>query len=185
MQEIPKAVKKDLLYVLNKAQKLINKGDSKQLKHISDQTIQNASVFQDKDSLTLAVVIYAISKLLERYGFESEYAEEERNLLGSAYFSLEQDNYADYRDKMKHVMEFTARVEKEFKLYIEQVLEKALVKKGGGLYERGISMARAAELLGIGQWELMSYIGKTRIHDEVDDILGVEQRIEFARSLFK
>ena len=182
--EIPKAVMKDLLQVLKRAQRYINSQNSKKLKHLSDYTIHNASVFQDSDSLSLAVVVYAISKLLERWGFESEYADEARNLLGSAEFSLEQNNLQEYRDKMKKVFKFTASIEKEFRIYIDHVIEKAQIKKGSRLYEHGISVERAAELLGIGQWELMSYIGKTRIHDEAEVISDAKQRLEFARSLF-
>lgn len=181
---MPKAVKKDVLQVLKKAQIYINQRHSKKLKHLSDNTIHNASVFQDADSLSIAVVIYAISKLLERWGFDSEYADQARNLLGSAQQSLEQDDIKEYRDKMKKVFEFTASIDDKFKLYIDRVIEKASVKKGSRLYEHGISIERAADLLGIGQWELMSYIGKTRIHDETEKISGVKERIEFARSLF-
>lgn len=182
---IPKAVKKDLERVLKRAQRFINTNNSNELKRLSEYTIQNASVFQDSDSLSAAVVIYAISKLLERWGFDSEYAEQARNLLSSAQFSLEQDKDEEYRDSMKKLFEFASSVDKEFKLYVDKVIEKARVKKGSSLYEHGISAARAAELLGIGRWELMSYIGKTRIHDEAEAAPNTEQRLILARSLFK
>jgi hypothetical protein len=183
--EMPKAVKNDILRVLKRAQRFINQRHSKKLKHLSDHTIHNASVFQDSDSLSIAVVVYAISKLLERWGFDSEYADQARNLLGSAQQSLEQDDAKDYRDKMKKVFEFTSSIDDKFRLYIDKVIEKASVKKGSRLYEHGISIERAADLLGIGQWELMSYIGKTRIHDEAEAVLDVKERLEFARALFK
>ena len=182
---IPKAVKKDLLQVLKKAQRYINKGYSKKLKYLSDYTIRNASVFQDSDSLSIAVIIYALSKLLERWGFDSEYAEEARSFLSSAYFSLDENNLDEYRDKIKKLFEFTSAIDDKFKLYIDKVIEKAQVKKGSKIYEHGISVARAAEMLGIGQWELMSYIGKTIIHDESEIISDVKQRLKFARSLFE
>lgn len=181
--EIPKAVKKDLLKVLKKAQREINKGNTKRLKNLSDLTIHNTSIFQDPDSLALAVIIYAISKLIERWGAESEHAEQARNLLGSAHFSLEEGKIDQYREKIKHLAEFTATVDKEFKVYVEKVLEKANIKKGSRLYEYGISAARSAELLGIGQWELMNYVGRTRIHDE-ELVTEVGQRLDLARSLF-
>lgn len=184
-ENIPKSVKKDLLQVLKKAQRYINSRHSKKLKHLSDYTIKNASLFQDPDSLSMAVVIYALSKLLERWGFDSEYSEQARNLLGSAHFSLENDRVEEYRDKVKKLFEFTSSIEDKFKLYIDKVIEKAQIKKGSMLYEHGISVSRAAELLNIGQWELMSYIGKTRIHDEPGIISDVEKRLEFARSLFE
>ena len=183
--EIPKRVKTDLIRVLKKAQSFINKGDSRKLKHLSNYTIRNASTFQDEDSLSIAVAIYAISKLIERWGFQSEYADDVRNLLGGAQFSLEQHALQEYRDKMKSLLDYISSVEKSFRLYIQKVIEKAQIKKGSKVYEHGISVARTAELLGIGQWELMSYIGKTEIHDEVGTISGVEQRLKFARSLFE
>lgn len=183
-ENIPKAVKKDLLQVLKKAQIYINSGHSKKLKHLSDYTVKNASLFQDPDSLSMAVVIYALSKLLERWGFDSEFAEDARNLLGSANFSLEKDAVAEYRDKVKKLFEFTSSVDDKFKLYIDKVIEQAQIKKGSRIYEHGISVARASEMLGVGQWELMSYIGKTRIHDETEVITDVKQRLDIARSLF-
>ena len=182
--EMPKAVKKDILQVLKKAQRYINQRHSKKLKHLSDHTIRNASVFQDPDSLSIAVIIYAFSKLLERWGFDSEYADEARELLASAQLSLEQSNVGAYRDKMKTMFGFTSSIEDKFKLYVDRVIEKASIKKGSRLYEQGISVEKAADLLGIGQWELMSYIGKTRIHDETGAVSGVKERLEFARSLF-
>lgn len=183
--DMPKVVKKDLLKVLKNAQRYINKGYSKQLKHLSDYTVRNASVFQDSDSLSIAVIVYALSKLLERWGFDSEYAEEARSFLSSAYFSLDEGNINEYRDKIKKLFEFTSTIDDKFKIYIDKIIEKAQIKKGSKLYEHGISVARASEMLGIGQWELMSYIGKTRIHDEHELILNVRQRLQFARSLFE
>jgi hypothetical protein len=181
---MPKAVRKDLLKVLKKAQRYINSQDSKKLKHLSEFSIDTAGVFQDQDSLAVAVVMYAISKLLERWGFESEYADEARNLLGSSQFLLEQGKFGEYRDEIKKLFEFTSAIDKQFRVYLDHVLEKARIKKGSTLYEHGISAARASELLGIGQWELLSYIGKTRIHDAIETVPDVEQRLKFARTLF-
>jgi hypothetical protein len=183
--EMEKAVKKDILTVLKKAQRYINRGEPSMLKKLSDQTIHNAGIFQDKDSLSTAVIIYAASKLLDRWGFESEHAEQIRNLMGSAHFCLSEGRLSDYRDEMKKLFELTASVDKEFRIYIDKVLEKAQIKKGSRLHEHGLSVARAADLLGIGQWELMSYVGKTRMHDEFPTETGVEHRLKFTRSLFE
>lgn len=182
--EIPKAVKKDLLKVLKKAQRSINQGNTKRLKYLSDYMIHNTSVFQDPDSLSLAVIIYAISKLIERWGTESEHLEQVRNLLGSAQFSLDEGKIDEYREKIKNLSDFTSKIDKEFRIYIEKIIEKANVKKGSSLYEYGISAARSAELLGIGQWELLSYVGKTRIPDQEDLRTDVSKRLEFTRTLF-
>lgn len=183
--EMPKAVKKEAIRVLKKAQRLINKQDSNRLKMLSEETIKSASIFQDPDSISLAVAIYAISKLLERWGYESEYAEEIRNSLGSAQFSLEEDDLLDYREKFKKVIEFIKTVDKQFRFYIEKVIDKSEIKKGSRLYEQGLSAGRSAELLGIGQWELMTYVGKLPVGDDIRQTTNVKARLEFTRKLFE
>ena len=182
---IPKAVRKDLLAVLKKAQRHINSRDSKKLKHISDYAIHNTSIFQDSDSLSLAVLMYAVSKLLERWGFGGEYAEQIRNLLGSAQLQLEQDNVEGYREEIKKLVELVSTVEKQFKLYVEKVIEKAQIKKGSKLYEHGISMAQAASLLSVSQWDLMNYVGKTKISDTFREAVPIGERLKFTRGLFE
>ena len=128
--DMQKAVKKDILNILKKAQRYINKMDSKELKHLSDYAIRNTSVFQDPDSLSLAVFIYTLSKLLERWGFEGEYADEARKYLSSAQFSLEQQGVTEYREQMKKLGDFISSIEKEYRIYVEKVIDKAQIKKG-------------------------------------------------------
>jgi hypothetical protein len=183
-EEMQKPLKNEILRILKKSQSYINRGDSTKLKALSDDAIQKTGIFQESDSLSLAVLIYSLSKLLERWGFDGEYAEQARNMLSSAQFALEEDNTELYRGSIKKLSEFAAAVDKEFRIYVQKAIEKAQIKKGSKLYEFGISAARAAELLGIGQWELMSYIGKTRIHDAGKEPSGVEARLKFARYLF-
>jgi hypothetical protein len=177
--------RKDILTVLKKAQKHISKGNSLRLKELSDYTISNAGIYQDTDSLSIAVIVYAISKLLERWGFDSEYSDELRELLAGAEFSLRDNKEEEYREQIKKISEFISIIEKSYRIYIEKVLEKAQVKKGSRLYEQGISAAKAASLLGIGQWELMSYVGKTNIHEDTETKFSADQRLKFARSLFE
>ncbi len=182
---IPKPVQKSLIYLLKQSQRAVNKGDVAKLNLLSERAIQDAALYQDEDSLTMAVVLYAIAKIIERYGLETEYPQDIRNYLSSATFSIESQAFKDYRYKIKKIIEFIYNSDKQFKIYIEKVMEKAQIKKGSNLYEKGISVSRAANLLGIGQWELMSYIGKTKIHDKLGITTNVGERIRVARSLFR
>jgi hypothetical protein len=180
-----KTLKKDLIQELKKAQRFINRQDSQALKILSDETIKNASAKQDPESISLAVAIYAISKLLDRRGYETEYADELRNLLGMCQFALDNNETNNYDETLKKLFEFIGSVEKEFKGYVEKVIEKAEIKKGSRLYEQGISLGKAAELMGIGQWELMSYLGKTVIPEETGEKMDVRMRLDLARSFFQ
>ena len=184
-KEMPVIVQKGIIQLLKAVQRAINKRDVTKLDELSEKAIQDAAVYQDQDSLSLAVVIFAISKLIKREGYDTEYPDDLRNYLSSVQFSLEEGSIGEYRDKVKKTFEFISTTDKQFKLYIDKVIEKAQIKKGSSLYERGISVAQAAHLLGVGQWELMSYIGKTKIHDQDEIRTRVGERIRLARSLFK
>lgn len=179
-----KTARKELIQDLKKAQRFINRQDSQALKILSDETIKTASSRQDPESISLAVAMYAISKLLDRWGYETEYADELRNLLGMCQFELEENHGAGYEDTLKKLFEFISSIETKFREYVEKVIEKAEIKKGSRLYDQGISIGRAAELMGIGQWELMSYVGKTVIADEHTERITAKQRLALARSFF-
>jgi hypothetical protein len=178
------AIKKDILALLKQALERMKLHDFAALKTLSDKTIQNASIFQDSDSISIAVIMYSLSKLGDR-SRDPVYLRKIMKLIESCTHFLQIDNITGYRNNVKSMFQLIAAYDTKFKMYIDEVIEKAQVKKGSKLHEHGISVARTAELLGIGQWELMSYIGKTRIHDEFVGRMDVKKRIEFARTLFE
>ena len=62
-------VKKDALKIVDRVIEILKVKDEKdvsELKDLSNHTIHNASVFQDECSVSIAVVIYALSKIIER-----------------------------------------------------------------------------------------------------------------------
>ena len=64
-----KIIQRDLLAVLNSMLTILDKNSyelAKEVGNLSDRTIHNASIFQDEDSTSLAVMVYAISKILGR-----------------------------------------------------------------------------------------------------------------------
>ena len=46
-------------------------------------------------------------------------------------------------------------------------------------------MGQVADSIGISIWDLMDYIGKTRIVDDFGHNLNMKKRLEFTRGLFK
>ena len=157
--------------------------DITELKELSNHTIHNASIFQDEDSVSIAILVYSLSKVIEREVDELNY--------GNILFFLEKakdcllkNKIDDYRKIIKKAFTVISGMDSKLKMYIEEVINQAQIKKGSKLYEHGISLARAAEILGISQWELMFYIGKTRITDKTKDAVNVKERLKFARGLF-
>ena len=69
--------------------------------------------------------------------------------------------------------------------FIQEIIEKAKISKGSKIYEHGLSLRRASELLGISQWQLMHYVGKTRIADtEAPPRISTKDRLRYAKSIF-
>ena len=69
-------VKKDVLNVLSDVVKILKVGEETdviELMELSNHTIHNASVFQDEDSVSIAILIYSLSKVIERKEGKSEH----------------------------------------------------------------------------------------------------------------
>ena len=177
-------VKEDILAVLKQVITALKQEDYAKLTELSNHTIHDASIFQEDDPLTLAVLLYALSKIINRSLERKQACPVVAPSLQKAYDALEQDDDNAYRAVIKNLLREIGQYDAQLKLYIQEVIEQARIKKASKLYEHGISIARTAELLGLSQWELQNYIGKTVI-DIPHDGLKVTERLRRARELFK
>ena len=180
-------IKKDIIAVLSdliEILKVKDDGDIFQIKSLSNHVIHNASVFQDEDSISVAILIYSLSKIMERNEKELDYGKI-RGMLNSAAASLKSNNEGAFRKSIKQMFSFIRTMDAKLKLYINEVINQAQIKKGCKLCEHGISVARASEVLGISRWELMHYMGKTTLIEQFSEPVNVSQRLKFARSMFQ
>jgi len=171
-------VKKDILNVLHQVVFAIENNQLFKLRELSDQIIHNASVFQDKDSISIAVTIYSLSKI-----YKTKIDDSVLPHIKDGIKYLEEGNITKYSDEIKHIIRDISKNGKT-KYYIEEVLERAQIKKASRMFEHGISMGQVADALGVSMWDLMDYIGKTRIVDKFGAKTDVLQKLEFTRSLF-
>jgi hypothetical protein len=179
-------VRKDILAAITGAIRILatkEESDFSELKELSNSTIHNASIFQDHDSISVAVIIYSISKIFERTGEVDRkvitHLKEMQRFLTEGY---DHNFHRAIRNTMQHI----TMLDRKVGLYIEQVVQQARIKKGSKIYEHGISLARAADLLGISQWQLMDYIGKTTIQESTPPQMeDVKKRLDYARGLFR
>ena len=177
-------VKRDIISVLFELLGILqSKGaaDIAMVRKISNHTIHNASVFQDEDSVSIAILIYSFSKIMERnvldYGKISSMAR-------SALEQIKANNEYGYRKEIASIFKYIRTLDNKLRLYIYEVINQAQIKKGCKLCEHGISVARAAEILGISQWELMHYLGKTTFIDKISEPVSVYSRMRIARGIF-
>lgn len=184
MEEDPKLheeERKDMIALLDETIEVIKKNDSLKLGDISDHIIHTASIFQNMEVIMLAVVVHALSKILERMLYlDPEVAE----MLQAAKDLLEKEDVDGYNRKIKELLNHISKQDKKLGRYMQHVINEAMIKKGSKIYDHGVSLGQTAEILGLTHWELMHYIGKTKIHDKVEEKKQLKQRLEHARALF-
>jgi hypothetical protein len=183
MEEV---VKNDILAVLKDTQKNLEKPfpDTNNIKDLSNHIIHNASIYQDEHSISIAILIYSLSKVIERLKNRFDYSKI-KNLLALSIEYLEDDNIETYQDFIKQIFDIISKADTKFTMYIQEVIRQASIRKGSKVYEHGISASKTAQILGISLWDFYEYLGATNINDSDKDITSVRDRLKFTRSLFE
>jgi len=191
MQEEKISEKENILRILKEAEQAVKREDVVRLKQLSNQTVHTASIEQDPDSITVAVIVYSLSKIIERKKYTSydewpSFYKKYMNNINKAVISLEKDDIKGFRANIDNIRKEINKLSGRFKKYIQDVFRKAEINKASRLYEHGISMEITAGLLGITLWELAEYAGQTGISDvDLTVTMPVEERIKTAEEIFK
>jgi hypothetical protein len=181
-------VRKDILAMLERVLAILETEEEKdvfELEELSNHIIHSATIFQDDDSISTAVLVYSIYKIIKRTGPKPEIYSKIMPIVKESRRALENNELEKYRAGVKALFKLIAELDARFKKYIEEIMEKAKIKKGSKIYEHGISIARVAEILGISQWDLMSYVGKTEITEFAVGGLGIESKLKYLRGIFR
>lgn len=176
-------IKEDILAVLDRAIDALSSQDFMSLSELSNHTIHDASIYQEDDPVTLAVVMYALSKVIQRSVEQGQTPPSPLAAIKRARDALAENDDNTYRAAIKQLLRAIVSQDSQLKLFIQDVIQKAKIKKASKMHEHGISVARTAELLGVSQWELQDYIGQTARDGIPDDrVLG---RVANARIALK
>ena len=183
--------KGNLLDILQRTRKAVKEKDALLLKDLSNRTIHSASINQDTDSITIAVILYTLYKAFIRPDYEAKYKDWgsfvsliDQNLQ-KAVNNLEKDKTKEFRDNLLAIRKIADRLSGNFKKYIEEVFRRALISKASRIYEHGISMEQTAYLLGVTVFELAEYAGKTGISDvNLSITTDIDKRLQKAEELF-
>jgi len=183
--------KEHILKVLKKVKQALKREDYVEIKNLSDKVIHSASINQEPDCIAVAVVIYSLSKLIERESYKKEknwssfYKEYIKN-IDDAIKALEKNDIETFRYEIHSIRTQIQDLSGNLKKYISQVFRKAKINKASRIYEHGISMEKTAKILGISIWELAEYAGKTGIGDvNLGITMPIKQRIKQAEEIFK
>ncbi len=179
-----------LIELLTNAKNSLEQQDASKLKELSDQTIHSASVYQHTDFVLVAVITYALSKIIERkdrlpiknwQGFIKEIV----NFLNLSISALQRNNqklFVISLEKTKHYLQNSSDIMKPI---IQEVLRKALINKASKIYEHGISLAKTTKILGVTPWELTEYLGeKESPHNNLNKTIEIKDRIKTTMEFF-
>jgi len=163
--------------------------DSVKLKKLSDQTIHVASVEQDLDNIAVAVIVYSLSKIIERkeYRAQKGWKEFYKKIvaeIGKSINSLKKNDGAGFKKNLEEIRKVLSKVSGGLKIYIQDVFKKAKINKASKIYEHGISMEKTASLLGITMFDLASYAGQKVGNGKETKTLGARERIKLATEIF-
>ncbi len=181
---------KHVLEVLRKAKQAIKQEDAIKLKELSNQTIHSASIEQDTDSIMIAVIIYSISKIIERTKYKDypgwrKFFSSLMKHIDNAIAALEKNNEEIFKQEMVRIRQEVNKLSGNFKKHIQDVFHRASINKASRIYEHGISLEKTAQLLGITLWELAEYTGKTGIPDvNLAVTKPIKERIKIAEEIF-
>ena len=181
----------NVLRILKETRMAIEKNDSFMIKGLSNQTINTSSLTQDADNIAVAVIVYSLSKIIERQdyrqlpGWKKFYT----NILlymNKSIKDIENKNYELFRNDFKMIRGSIENLSGKLKRYIKEVLRNAEINKASRLYEHGISMEQTASLLGVTLYELADYVGRTGIPDAPENkTMNTKERIKLAMGMFQ
>jgi len=186
-----KEVSGHILKILKKVKKALKTEDYVEIKKLSNNVIHSASIDQDPDCIAVAVIIYSLSKLVERENYKQykqwpRFYREYINNVNNAIRALEKKDIEKFRKEINSIRILIQNLSGNLKRNIDYVFRKAKINKASRIYEHGISMEKTAKILGISIWELAEYAGKTGIGDvNLGITMPVRQRIKQAEEIFK
>ncbi|MEK6890699.1 MAG: hypothetical protein AABX03_01025 [Nanoarchaeota archaeon] len=181
---------KHLVSLLKEARNAAKAQDVFKLKQLSNETVHSVTIYRDTDNVVVAILVYALGKLIEKRG---SFDEKEFNKYFNFYISnidqligyIETNNEKMFKNKIEDILSVKG-LSDDLKKSVQDVFRKARINKASRIYEHGISMEATAKLLGISIWELAEYSGQTSIPDAIlNQTLDVKKRIKNVMEFFK
>ena len=180
----------NILRIFQETKEAIAKNDFAKIKNLSNQTINTASLTHDPDNIAVAVVVYSLSKIIEREHYQklsgwNNFYKTYVKAIDKIIISLKKNDEKEVRENLKLIRKMVGSLSGKLKEYIKDVFRKASINKASKIYEHGISMEKTASLLGITMFELAGYSGQTGISDVSETkTLDVKSRIKLAMGIF-
>jgi hypothetical protein len=179
-----------ILNVLQEVRSSLKDDDYITIKNLSNEVMHSSSIYQDPDVISTAVIIYSLSKIIEREKYQSyrnwpKFYKSYIIRLDKIIDSLKKNDINKFRNEIDGIRNLIQSLSGNLKIYISDVFRKARINKASRIYEHGISMEKTAKILGVSVWELAEYAGGTGIADvDLSVTMPIKKRIILAEEIF-
>jgi len=181
-----------VIKIIEEAKKALIENNSFELMQLSNRITDSSSIWQHKGDLAVIVIVYTLSKIVERKPSLNisdlnwrKFINKISLDLDSTISALEKKNFTEYENSLEKARKTIESISPNIKTHIQEVFRKASITKASRLHEHGISLEQTAKILGITQWELSEYVGKTRITEVKGAIsLDIKKRARIALEFF-
>ena len=119
----------------------------------------------------------------DRYLAEKDY----QQIIKTLQFTkkaLEEKNLGKYNKDIQSLFELIKKTNSKIKVHLQDVLEAARIKEGERLFRHGLSLGRAAAMLGVTKWDLQRYTGRTTTMEQHSEKMSAKKRMELALTIF-
>ncbi|MBI2112365.1 hypothetical protein HYT52_02410 [Candidatus Woesearchaeota archaeon] len=182
MEEV---VRKEILYDLDRSIAILKTEelqDIEELKELSNHAIDDVAAHKDLDLVTITVLIYSLYKTCKSLGKRDHDAVLRE--LENAKRYLSQHSFSRYNSSVRNIFTIIRRSDEKVKEHLNDVMHAAKIKKGTVLLERGLSIGQAAGLMGLSNWDLQSYAGRSTALVQHQEIIPVKKRVLAALKIF-
>jgi hypothetical protein len=182
--------KENVLRIFQETKEAVAKGDATKIKSLSNQTTNTASLTHDPDNIAVAVIVYSLSKILEREDYRTlpgwkTFYSTYLGAIDKIVVALQKNDEKTFRVNLELIRNAINKLSGKLKDYIQDVFRNASINKASRIYEHGISMEKTAKLLGVTMFELAEYAGQGKTADIPESkTLGVRARIKLAMDMF-
>ncbi len=178
-------LRKEILLDLDKAIKILEKREPKdyeELKELSNHATEDAALHKDLDMISIAVLLYSTYKVLGCIT-EENYKQLLRHFT-QARKALKEYKFRMYNQNIQKAFGIIKHCSPEIKEHLQDVLQAAKIKKGSILLEKGFSIGQAAGLMGLSNWDLQEYVGKTAYAEGHHEAVSAKKRLQLAINTF-
>ncbi|MCD4740641.1 hypothetical protein K8R43_05660 [archaeon] len=171
--------------ILEDLKKAFIKGNTKQLKRISNNSLDQSVLNGNKKLVTISLVSYALYKMLTKSHYR--HAEGWQQFSKVVIDHLERciQNPESIEEILgEKLVKDLAQMDEQHGRFLGDLIDKAKVKQASRAYSLGLSLSSAIELTGAERFKVYSYVGITKIHEDLPS-KGIAERYKYTESILE